>query len=192
MKLLEQHHEKLSQLLKFKISQPASLSVENIPELKTVLQAPSSPPSEKTLDGPHHRLPQSNPPLPFIPQREISSSIASNLATARGIPSNRQRRSIGPVNLTSHSQESKILTSPRRSRPKEPIHKLPETPSPNKSQDMQTLKKLPLVPTRKFYSQIVVLLLHHPGAMSHFKNSMPLLKGFSPNSLPPWLLLDSH
>lgn len=48
--------------------------------------------------------------------------------------------------MTSHSQESKILTSPRRSRPKEPMHKLPETPSPNKSQDMQTLKKLPLAP----------------------------------------------
>lgn len=146
LKLLEQHHEKISQLLKFKNSQPTDQVVKTTPEPKPLNQVSSSPSLERTLEGSHPQPQQSNSPLHLIPQREISSSIASNLATARGIPSNRQRRVISPGTPPAHAQENKILTPPRRSRLKEQISRPSETPQIVKPQDHQTSKLLPLSP----------------------------------------------
>lgn len=158
LKLLEQHHEKVSQLLKFRNSKPANQPVESPSESKSIVQISPSSPAEKPPEGSHPRSQQPNSSLPHIPQREIGSSIASNLATARGIPSNRQRRGVPPVTQPSQSSESKTLTPPRRSRPREPVPKLAEslnpkkiqdsqTPNPKKPQDTQTPKPLPLTPT---------------------------------------------
>lgn len=146
MKLLEQHHEKISQLLKFKNSQPTDQLVKSTPEPKPLNQVSSAPSLERTLEGSHPQPQQLNPPLPLIPQREISSSIASNLATARGIPSNRQRRVISPGTPPAHAQESKILTPPRRSRTKEQTSRVSETPQTKKPQDHQTSKLSSLSP----------------------------------------------
>ena len=60
-----------------------------------------------------------NPPSIHTPQREISSSIASNLASARGIPSNKQRRPSPAASLSAQPAEGKHLSSPRKSKPGE-------------------------------------------------------------------------
>lgn len=132
-------------------------STENLSEPKPVHHISPALPAEKPPEGSHPRSQQLNHQLPHIPQREIGSSIASNLATARGIPSNRQRRVIPPITQPSQSQESKILTPPRRSRPGELTSRLADTPNlkklqdtqtPNskKAQNAQTPKPLPLTP----------------------------------------------
>ena len=62
-----------------------------------------------------------HPPLPVkLPNRDLGSSITSNLASARGIPSNRQRRGIQPpAQVTAQHAEGRVLSPPRRGRPSE-------------------------------------------------------------------------
>ncbi|KAL8782906.1 MAG: hypothetical protein Q9213_005018 [Squamulea squamosa] len=89
LKLLEQHHKKLADLLKFRTAHPIPPSTPAIDE--KLLPSHAIPPaSQQPGEGSPHR---SQPQTVLLPQRDISSSIASNLASARGIPSNRQRRS---------------------------------------------------------------------------------------------------
>ncbi|KAL8683600.1 MAG: hypothetical protein Q9224_006671, partial [Gallowayella concinna] len=89
LKLLEQHHQKLAELFKFRSAHPippvAPAAVDQPPSSHILPPAPTQP----REGSPYRPQPQ---PVP-LPQRDISSSIASNLASARGIPSNRQRRS---------------------------------------------------------------------------------------------------
>lgn len=133
LKLLEQHHEKLAQLLKFRDSHPVSQLVEVGPEHKSIPQTPSPTPRGKASEGSPYRSQQPNPSIPHIPQRDISSSIASNLASARGIPSNKQRRGSPASSLSSYPQEGKILSPQKGSKlgeanPRARQTLLPETP----------------------------------------------------------------
>ncbi|KAI9667005.1 MAG: hypothetical protein M1829_005612 [Trizodia sp. TS-e1964] len=112
--LLEQHHKKLSQLLKFQTSQTPPVTAPGIPQIvaseaavsstdtsDTKNPAPTS--AQATLSPLPHRnpqqLPAASPPHRHLP-RDMASSIASNLASARGIPSNPRRRA-APVSPTS-------------------------------------------------------------------------------------------
>lgn len=102
--MLEQHHKKLGQLLKTRhenppVEQQTGLSSDksqnapaNAPANATsaVTSAKDSPtytPGAEAVPKPP-RLPRTS----RVPGRDLSSSIASNLATARGIPGSQQRR----------------------------------------------------------------------------------------------------
>ena len=116
LRLLEQHHQKLAELLKFR----PSLATESCPTASQAIPSPtlaSEHPSQNlsnARDGsPYHHIP---PPIQ-LPHRDLSSSIASNLASARGIPSNRQRRSIQPLPVVSPQHaEGRVLNPSRKTR----------------------------------------------------------------------------
>ncbi|KAI4246185.1 MAG: hypothetical protein L6R40_002138 [Gallowayella cf. fulva] len=128
LKLLEQHHQKLADLLKFRSAHP-------IPQLAPVtvdLPPPNHaipPASPQPREGsPYRSQPQTVP----LPQRDISSSIASNLASARGIPSNRQRRS-QQSSLSPQPTKPEAVNQPRRSKLIEETYK-DRDPQPVKPQ----------------------------------------------------------
>ncbi|KAJ9227250.1 hypothetical protein DTO027B5_744 [Paecilomyces variotii] len=113
--LLEQHHKKLAEILRFQHEHPSaavgdSVSVASHPPAN--LPGTGEAGSAKiTADAHQHppRLPGHNLPLP----RE-TSSIASNLASARGIPANPPRRS-SPVSptLSAHHAGARMTESPK-------------------------------------------------------------------------------
>ncbi|MCJ1244723.1 hypothetical protein MMC30_001922 [Trapelia coarctata] len=118
LKLLEQHHQKLAELLKFRpeTAQPARPTITSSSPSPQSPQ-PSSPPSPKTLESsPRHVSLHASPLL--HPPHQLSSSIASNLASARGIPSNRQRRGpqIPTATLSPHVAEGRLVNPQTRSR----------------------------------------------------------------------------
>lgn len=128
MKLLEKHHENLAQLLKFRISHPQS--PEAIPaEPKLAEQGAFSSLSPLPRELSSYRSPPPNLLSPHLPQREISSSIASNLASARGIPSSRQRKSTPASLIVPQYSENRVLSTSSKSRSNEtakaPYHGAP-------------------------------------------------------------------
>ncbi|KAL9128450.1 MAG: hypothetical protein Q9217_002883 [Psora testacea] len=138
LKLLEQHHEKLYQIIKFQNTHPINPTPGTTSESKSsapVNAAPSSSPTPPQDVSPHRPLSQ-NHAVAHRPQRDVGSSIASNLASARGIPSNRQRRSgqaSSPI-LNQQNAEGKILSPPRRSRLASAASKTPrDTPTSEKA-----------------------------------------------------------
>ncbi|KAI9808479.1 MAG: hypothetical protein M1827_007232 [Pycnora praestabilis] len=124
--LLEQHHQKLSQIIKFRSSHPTSIGSTGIPSTTEVSVAaspvhakPTASPQVPRTSSPL-RTPQT-PPLPIshrAPPRDLSSSIASNLASARGIPGSQPQRRGAPVSPTLSAQHAggKILGQPARIR----------------------------------------------------------------------------
>ena len=118
LKLLEQHHEKLAQLIKFQHSHPVSQPPKKEPEAISPPEQPAPAPvdSKKQNEGSPYRPKSQNLPAAHRPPRDVSSSIASNLASARGIPSNKQRRSgqVSSPALVSSHVEGKIVNPPKR------------------------------------------------------------------------------
>jgi hypothetical protein len=96
MTLLEQHHKKLGEILKNAHEKPLLDDVDKADAVASdaVKQSP-----ESATQPP--RLPRAGRSA----TRDLSSSIASNLATARGIPSNRQKRStpVSPLVSNQHA-----------------------------------------------------------------------------------------
>ncbi|MCJ1286832.1 hypothetical protein MMC26_006178, partial [Xylographa opegraphella] len=121
LKLLEQHHQKLAELLKFRPQDVQSVATTTQPS--SPLQEPSLPPSiqpKKILESSPRHISQHPPPLLSSPHRDLTSSIASNLASARGIPSNRQRRGNQlPTTLSSQVAEGTLIPPTRRSKSSE-------------------------------------------------------------------------
>lgn len=113
---MEQHHEKLAQILKFESAHPASLPPEATHEPKSIQEQKPTPTAGKSPSSPPYRPQTLNSPSIHTTQREIGSSIASNLASARGIPSNRQRRPSPAASLSAQPTEGKHLSSPRKSK----------------------------------------------------------------------------
>ncbi|MCJ1320433.1 hypothetical protein MMC15_005772 [Xylographa vitiligo] len=135
LKLLEQHHQKLAELLKFRPQDVQPVSTTAQPS--SPLQEPSPPPSitlTKTLESSPRHISQHPPPLLASPHRDLTSSIASNLASARGIPSNRQRRGNQlPTTLSPQVAEGKLIPTARRAKSNEldtkPSHGTPTSPA---------------------------------------------------------------
>ncbi|KAL6718759.1 hypothetical protein ACLMJK_002993 [Lecanora helva] len=202
LKLLEQHHEKLAQLIKFQNSNPLPPPTENTPETKSPSQQPQPTEPKKSQDASLYRPQSQSLPAAHRPPRDVSSSIASNLASARGIPSNRQRRS-GPISspaLTQPHVEGKIVSPPRRSKPSDtpgkkasyPISEKPpistastaqnSTPSskPTPQPDLQAPN--PDEPFQRFYSTFESLFskLSAPLAFA----GLPLTAEDTPQSQP--------
>ncbi|KAL8709893.1 MAG: hypothetical protein Q9225_007386, partial [Loekoesia sp. 1 TL-2023] len=154
LKLLEQHHQKLADLLKFRSAHPpppsAQAPVEHPPPSHVSISTVQQPPE----GSPYRSQPQTVP----LPQRDISSSIASNLASARGIPSNRQRRSqVSPLSPQTSKPEafnpqrrSKLVEETYRNqalqsqKPQSPS--APSVPSSIPSQSRSVLPATPPVP----------------------------------------------
>lgn len=89
LQLLEQHHQKLSQLIKIDLAPKVKKEQEVQPPKRE--EQPSSRPKPDAAD--RSSSPYRNIPTLQRAPRELSSSIASNLASARGIPSSQRRAS---------------------------------------------------------------------------------------------------
>ncbi|EAW18075.1 uncharacterized protein NFIA_080170 [Aspergillus fischeri NRRL 181] len=101
LQLLEQHHKKLAQILRFQHENPvsttsAATAQTGTGESETTKLSPTSP--EQAQQQPPRLVGNTR-----LPARE-TSSIASNLASARGIPS--QPRRASPVSPTVSSQQA--------------------------------------------------------------------------------------
>ena len=100
----------------------------------TTPQPAPSPVPLKSKDEASYRSQQPAAPSTPLPQRDISSSIASNLASARGIPANRQRRGspASPASSTQHA-EGKLTTPQRRSKLSDYPSRVASIPTQEKS-----------------------------------------------------------
>lgn len=115
LNLLEQHHKKLGEILKSAHERPAHDDVDRTPD-------PSSPEASKTQDTSAHppRLPRASRQS----TRQLSSSIATDLATARGIPGGRQKRS-APISPLISNQHADGQISQDGSKSKKPASQAP-------------------------------------------------------------------
>jgi hypothetical protein len=99
LKLLEEHHQKLSQLLKFPTENPVvDATSEKIVTTSAAVSELRSPTKDVGQASPR-RTPATPSTLQIprrMPPRDMSSSIASNLASARGIRSSNNRRALSP------------------------------------------------------------------------------------------------
>ncbi|KAF3767458.1 hypothetical protein M406DRAFT_350569 [Cryphonectria parasitica EP155] len=100
LRLLEQHHQKLSELIKFSVDHPAEHAVteKDVTEAEEKAggaQTGGSDTQSDAASGTTSKPPAAVPGLTaqrrYPPSRELSSSIASNLASARGIRGSRHR-----------------------------------------------------------------------------------------------------
>ncbi|KAJ5805878.1 uncharacterized protein N7503_003480 [Penicillium pulvis] len=134
LQLLENHHKKLAEILRFQHEHPANA------EEATATASPS-PTTQHSLDTGHTKAgapisqdAQGQPPrLPGnarIPSRE-SSSIASNLASARGIPAQPRRGSPVSPTLSAHQAGAKMTDGPSKIKTGE--SRLREVPNKNRS-----------------------------------------------------------
>ncbi|KAI1446371.1 hypothetical protein F5Y02DRAFT_72511 [Annulohypoxylon stygium] len=105
LKLLEQHHRRLSELLQIPGKVPTSQNSENDSQVsekdEAVPGAVSAAPSSKS-DGTGVSAEKGTQPLPTLPKqsrypaRDLGASIASNLASARGIRSKYRSQPLSP------------------------------------------------------------------------------------------------
>lgn len=123
LKLLEQHHQRLSELLKFPSNavkpndEPEVVAVQEkaIRASPAVLElqssknevARSASPRRANSTAPGMQVPRRMPP------RDMSSSIASNLASARGIRSLQERRAVSP-SITTQEVPGNLEVHPRK------------------------------------------------------------------------------
>ncbi|KAJ5087751.1 hypothetical protein N7456_011367 [Penicillium angulare] len=119
LQLLEQHHKKLAEILRFQHEHPAHTSDPQNATASPNLATPSSADGGNAKAGvPSNQDAQSQPPrLPGAPRmlsRE-SSSIASNLASARGIPSQTRGSPASPT-LSAHQAGAKMSEGPSKIR----------------------------------------------------------------------------
>ncbi|KAB8237580.1 hypothetical protein BDV23DRAFT_149995 [Aspergillus alliaceus] len=106
LQLLEQHHKKLAQILRFQHENPSAAT-------SNTLQLTTDSGGAKTQDTQQH------PPKLIgharLPARE-TSSIASNLASARGIPSQPRRGSPASPTISSQQAGAKMTEGPAKIR----------------------------------------------------------------------------
>ncbi|KIW98444.1 uncharacterized protein Z519_00105 [Cladophialophora bantiana CBS 173.52] len=181
LNLLEQHHKKLGQLLRAAHENPPAKEAANhastgegenalpMPVPVQQKQEPNRSPSpEATIHPP--RLPRGL----RSSSRELSSSIASNLASARGIPNNRQKRPTpisplvsnqhadghnaqddtrGKSALRTNADPSDALLSMSRQSNSRPSWAPPISPPPAKSNTMEQLEAQSSdAPFQQFYT----------------------------------------
>ena len=119
LKLLEHHHQKLAELLKVKpdeIQAQASISFNKETISGSHVSTRPTVPEPKSVENSPRHVSHHIQPHPPTTRRELSSSIASNLASARGIPPHRSRRvSQSPAQLSPHHAEGRVLKPPRKS-----------------------------------------------------------------------------
>ncbi|KAK1978923.1 hypothetical protein LZ30DRAFT_198257 [Colletotrichum cereale] len=127
LKLLEEHHQRLSELLKIPFDRRASQTTDTIDE-KQESQASDTSDASSTDDArakagsgqsagslaaTAKAVPSLSQPRRY-PNREMTSSIASNLASARGIRSSRNRGQPIPPSLTNDQAPGNMEVQARR------------------------------------------------------------------------------
>ncbi|KAI0379809.1 hypothetical protein F5Y04DRAFT_259192 [Hypomontagnella monticulosa] len=124
LKLLEQHHRRLSELLQIPSKPPTSQNSENDSqgsEKDEMAAAPATPPAK--TDGTGTSNEKNAQPLPTLPkqsrypQRDLGASIASNLASARGIRSKYRSQPLSP-SISNTEAPGNMETASRRSGPR--------------------------------------------------------------------------
>ncbi|KAI9673860.1 MAG: hypothetical protein M1817_002066 [Caeruleum heppii] len=127
LRLLEQHHRKLSEILRFRSAHPsqqasapnvtAKLEEDVAAEADDSTKAASTAAKDRTSSPPPAPHPPALPHASRPSPRDLSSSIASNLASARGIPSGPRRRGspASPAVSTQHAG-GRLIGSPDRQR----------------------------------------------------------------------------
>ncbi|KAJ5512675.1 hypothetical protein N7463_002227 [Penicillium fimorum] len=123
LRLLETHHKKLAEILRFQHEHPTTVSAE-----AGVATGPSSLATQQTaaeLGGTKSATANQDAQLPprlvgnaRLPSRD-KSSIANNLASARGIPSHPRRGSPVSPTLTSQHVAAKMTETPPRAKASE-------------------------------------------------------------------------
>lgn len=105
LRLLEQHHQKLSEIIKFSVEHPfkhataevgGNDSEEKNPAQIAGAEVKSDPVATSSTAKPSAAIPGLTPQRRHPPARELSSSIASNLASARGIRGSRRGVPVAP------------------------------------------------------------------------------------------------
>lgn len=125
LRLLEQHHQRLSELLRYPSENPPAATATPDPEVQDNTQKPVSTSaavaelraSKSDLVLLHSSSPLRTPPSlqhpRRLPPRDMSSSIASNLATARGIRANYTRQPLSP-SVSAQQAPGTLESLPRR------------------------------------------------------------------------------
>jgi hypothetical protein len=140
LRLLEQHHQRLSELLRYPAENPPSTTSAE-PEVQAVAEKPLSTSAavaelraSKSDLGPRSQSPLRNPPSlqhpRRLPPRDLSSSIASNLASARGIRANYTRQPLSP-SVSTHQAPGSLEALPRRDGKRPKVPSIPEHAQPN-------------------------------------------------------------
>jgi uncharacterized coiled-coil protein SlyX len=138
LRLLEQHHQRLSELLRYPAENPPNATSTDA-EVQGASEKPLSTSAavaelraSKSDLGPRSLSPLRNPPglqhPRRLPPRDLSSSIASNLASARGIRANYTRQPLSPSVSTQQAPGS--LEALPRKRSKVPAS-IPEHSQPS-------------------------------------------------------------
>ncbi|KAI0838902.1 hypothetical protein F5Y06DRAFT_286860 [Hypoxylon sp. FL0890] len=127
LKLLEQHHRRLSELLQIPSKPPTSQAAsendsqgsekdDSVPGV-----APSTPPAKSDATG--ISTEKNNQPMPTLPKqprypaRDLGASIASNLASARGIRSKYRSQPLSP-SVSNTEAPGNMEAASRRSGPR--------------------------------------------------------------------------
>lgn len=140
MRLLEQHHQRLSELLRYPSENPPSTTSAE-PDVQVVAEKPLSTSvavaelrASKSDLGPRSQSPLRTPPSlqhpRRLPPRDLSSSIASNLASARGIRANYTRQPLSP-SVSTHQAPGNLEALPRRDGKRPKVPSIPEHAQPS-------------------------------------------------------------
>lgn len=138
LQLLEQHHQRLSELLRYPTENPPSAT--NAPEVQAITEKPLSTSAavaelraSKSDLGPRASSPlRALPSLQHprrLPPRDLSSSIATNLASARGIRTSHSRQPLSP-SISTHQAPGSLESLPRKDS-KRKISSIPEHGQPS-------------------------------------------------------------
>ncbi len=121
--LLEEHHKKLGQILKFRHEHPQSYekweSLEDAEEDKPEGKMSDPLPEDTSKQPTSPEVLQQPPRLaggPRTTARDLSSSIASNLASARGIPGGQRRAAPASPTISAQHVPGKFATDQTRAR----------------------------------------------------------------------------
>ncbi|KAG9240896.1 hypothetical protein BJ878DRAFT_570650 [Calycina marina] len=153
LRLLEQHHQRLSKLLRYPTENPPATTNEsgvraNTEKLLSTSAAVAELYATKSDLGPRSSSPhRAQPSLHHprrLPPRDLNSSIASNLASARGIRTNNSRLPLSPSISTQHAPGS-LESIPRVKDGKRKISSIPEHSQPSWLPPTQ-LQKLNVAP----------------------------------------------
>ncbi|KAK8127554.1 hypothetical protein PG984_008662 [Apiospora sp. TS-2023a] len=119
LNLLEQHHQRLSELLKVPRQRPVSQATAETDEKEEVpAAADGEVQSSKADTAPGEKQSQPMPTLSrqkSYPSRELGSTIASNLASARGIKTSRYRSQPLSPSISNTEAPGNVAPSSRRS-----------------------------------------------------------------------------
>ena len=183
LQLLEQHHKRLAHILRFQHEHPSSTTESETstaaPTPSTLNTSSGTPKiSPSTQDA--HQHPPKLSGNPRVPARD-TSSIASNLASARGIPSHPHRSSPVSPTLSSQQAGAKMTEIPQKSKVGESTLRAPKTPGLKERQSRTSAPKQPWSPPNISPTQITSQQIIPPDSPEHARQ-----RGKTPSTDEPF------